>query len=511
VSDEQRRPTADRAETAIPQYKVGQQLHPLDGGGPRSGCPCLWCKERRDERRSGATTTAAANDAPTDYGWEIQGDRNRNPSAWRAAGPWRADFAKAKEDVERGRGRPTAKVQPTSTAGETWAKGFRAGEEQAAETLGESGFYDAAKFLRETFKRERSLEMPPERPAAGEAFRLVLESIAATSDDQETRTLAAAILNEPGHRTEEQRAALKDLATELGVARIPSPGRERAKPIGDPVLAEYGEQSAEWQAGYDEAETVYHHKQADLRTKARLAQADCVAAVAALAPRFMPETHATALVSAVRKAMVRGSVEPAPCASAAEPDKHGQQVSKGGTSMRAAGEKPDPLGPATAMGGTRSDDQPFAQFDVPPPVPGARGVVDAAGSRVPATVGDGAFGSRLCDATSPGGAEMQGDDPGTASPTPADADSSRVAPCDEHDSDRERAWAFISPFGYAFNSKIVTRLAELLAEVRAAEREACAKVAEACAPAGLSDQWTAAQRAIAKRIRERTANPKGEK
>jgi hypothetical protein len=35
------------------------------------------------------------------------------------------------------------------------------------------------------------------------------------------------------------------------------------------------------------------------------------------------------------------------------------------------------------------------------------------------------------------------------------------------------------------------------------ERDACARVAEACAPAGLSDVWTAAQRAIANRIRER--------
>jgi hypothetical protein len=35
------------------------------------------------------------------------------------------------------------------------------------------------------------------------------------------------------------------------------------------------------------------------------------------------------------------------------------------------------------------------------------------------------------------------------------------------------------------------------------ERDACARVAEACAPAGLSDVWTAAQRAIASRIRER--------
>lgn len=59
-----------------------------------------------------------------------------------------------------------------------------------------------------------------------EAFRVVLESIAATSDDQETRTLASAILNEPGHRTSEQRGSLRDLAEELGVARVDVPRKE---------------------------------------------------------------------------------------------------------------------------------------------------------------------------------------------------------------------------------------------------------------------------------------------
>ena len=132
--------------------------------------------------------------------------------------------------------------KPTSTAGETWAKGFRAGEEQAAETLGENGHHEAAKFLRETFNRERALEMPPERPAAGEAFRLVLESIAATSEDQDTRTLASAILNEPGHRTTEQRSVLKELATELGVDRIDAPRRPTAtvEPFESIARAVYG-------------------------------------------------------------------------------------------------------------------------------------------------------------------------------------------------------------------------------------------------------------------------------
>lgn len=46
-------------------------------------------------------------------------------------------------------------------------------------------------------------------------FRQVLECIAATSDDVDTRTLASAILNEPSSRTKEQRAALRDLRREL--------------------------------------------------------------------------------------------------------------------------------------------------------------------------------------------------------------------------------------------------------------------------------------------------------
>lgn len=50
-----------------------------------------------------------------------------------------------------------------------------------------------------------------------EAFRMVLECIAATAEDYDTRTLASAILNENGHRTQEQHEALESLAEELGV------------------------------------------------------------------------------------------------------------------------------------------------------------------------------------------------------------------------------------------------------------------------------------------------------
>lgn len=62
-----------------------------------------------------------------------------------------------------------ASHEVVSEAGETWAKGFRAGEEQAAETLGESGFFDAARFLRERFAHERTLEVVSE-PGASRGY-----------------------------------------------------------------------------------------------------------------------------------------------------------------------------------------------------------------------------------------------------------------------------------------------------------------------------------------------------
>lgn len=48
-------------------------------------------------------------------------------------------------DVE---GLETDIIHEETRAGETWAKGFLAGEGQAAEWLGEAGHHEAAKFLR---------------------------------------------------------------------------------------------------------------------------------------------------------------------------------------------------------------------------------------------------------------------------------------------------------------------------------------------------------------------------
>ncbi len=58
--------------------------------------------------------------------------------------------------------------------------------------------------------------MPKTVPPSEESFRWVLECIASTSEDQDTRTLASAILNDAGHRTPEQRKALVALSKETG-------------------------------------------------------------------------------------------------------------------------------------------------------------------------------------------------------------------------------------------------------------------------------------------------------
>lgn len=72
----------------------------------------------------------------------------------------------------------------------------------------------------EEFSSVVEVPLPTQRSAllmspSEEAFRQVLECIAATSTDLETRTLASAILNEPQHRTVEQRIAVNDLEDEL--------------------------------------------------------------------------------------------------------------------------------------------------------------------------------------------------------------------------------------------------------------------------------------------------------
>jgi hypothetical protein len=65
---------------------------------------------------------------------------------------------------------------------------------------------------------------------------------------------------------------------------IEEEGRDRpteAKPVE--VGRPYGEQSAEWRAGYDEAEQVYHAKQRDLRRQLRNARAVSLATPSKLA------------------------------------------------------------------------------------------------------------------------------------------------------------------------------------------------------------------------------------
>lgn len=55
--------------------------------------------------------------------------------------------------------------------------------------------------------------------------RVVLEAIAASSEDPWSRLLAAAILNAPGRRSDAQRQALRELAAELGISEsgLPNP------------------------------------------------------------------------------------------------------------------------------------------------------------------------------------------------------------------------------------------------------------------------------------------------
>ena len=60
------------------------------------------------------------------------------------------------------------RTEPASS-GETWAKGFCAGEDQAVEMLGESGHYAAAKWLRSRLSRERAKEAKDARASVVEA------------------------------------------------------------------------------------------------------------------------------------------------------------------------------------------------------------------------------------------------------------------------------------------------------------------------------------------------------
>lgn len=52
---------------------------------------------------------------------------------------------------------------------------------------------------------------------------------------------------------------------------VDEPRPTEAKPVGEG--RPYGEQSAEWRAGYDEADQVYHAQQRDLRRQLRNARA----------------------------------------------------------------------------------------------------------------------------------------------------------------------------------------------------------------------------------------------
>lgn len=54
-----------------------------------------------------------------------------------------------------------SEAKSTSSPGEVWAKGFTAGEDQSCETLGEHGYHDAARWLRERLMAERAREQRP--------------------------------------------------------------------------------------------------------------------------------------------------------------------------------------------------------------------------------------------------------------------------------------------------------------------------------------------------------------
>lgn len=71
-----------------------------------------------------------------------------------------------------------------------------------------------------TFRGDLRVALVAETLAENERFRRVLECIAATSDDRDTRTLASAILIEPQHRTDEQKTALRALRDELATHRV---------------------------------------------------------------------------------------------------------------------------------------------------------------------------------------------------------------------------------------------------------------------------------------------------
>lgn len=59
----------------------------------------------------------------------------------------------------------------------------------------------------------------------------------------------------------------------------------------------------------------------------------------------------------------------------------------------------------------------------------------------------------------------------------------------------------------ALIAKLEVGVAAKEARIRAEEREACAKIAEACEPGAWSAQWQGAQRAIATAIRARGGKP----
>jgi hypothetical protein len=64
---------------------------------------------------------------------------------------------------------PVRQRPEPASSGETWAKGFCAGEDQAVEMLGESGHYAAAKWLRSRLSRERAKEAKDARASVVEA------------------------------------------------------------------------------------------------------------------------------------------------------------------------------------------------------------------------------------------------------------------------------------------------------------------------------------------------------